>query len=111
MRKKKKKKKKKDKPNRLKKAVYPLSVILVSGACVYVLLPGFKELEGVRAQIAELRQVAEEKNLDNEALRKDIESMDTAEGIERAARHYLRLARPGELLIIFQPPGNETSTE
>jgi len=107
----KKKKKKKEKPSRVKKAIYPLSLVLMAGVCVYVLLPGFKELEGVRAQIAELRQIACEKSLDNEALRKEIESMDTAEGIERAARRHLRLARPGELLIIFETPENETSTE
>ncbi len=106
-----KKKKKQEKPNRLKRAVYPMSLALVTGLSVYVLLPGFRDLEGVRAQIAELRRSAREESLSNEALRKEIESMDTAEGVERAARQHLRLARPGEMLIIFETPKGTVSVE
>jgi cell division protein FtsB len=106
-----KKKKTNGKPNRLKKSVYPLSLALVTATCVYVLLPGFKELEGVRAQIADLRRVAREKSLGNESLKKEIESMDTPEGVERAARQHLRLAGPGELLIVFETPENAVSAE
>ncbi|MDP2897156.1 MAG: septum formation initiator family protein [bacterium] len=100
-----------EKPSRLMRVVYPLTLALIAAGCVYALMPGFRELEDVRAQMANLRQTLTAKSLANEALSKEIESMDTAEGVERAARRYLRWARPDEVLVLFEPPSGETTTE
>jgi cell division protein FtsB len=106
-----KKKKKEKKPSRLKKVAYSLSLALVFGMCAYVLLPGFSRLEKVRTQIAELRRTYDEKQLHNETLKVEIESMYTSEGIERAARQHLRLAKPDEVVVVFVPSGDRSSAE
>lgn len=103
--------KKKERQSRAKKAAYPLSLVLTVGVCAYVLVPGFKELEKVRDRIVELRRVAQEKNSYNQALREDIKSMHTSEGIERAARRHLRLAKPDEVIVVFHSPENGDSAE
>ncbi len=105
------KRKKEEKPNRARKAVYPLSLILLLGVSAYVLAPGFQELDQVRAQVKELRRKEGERKSHNEALRKEIESMHTSEGIEWAARRYLRLAKPDEVVIVFRSPEDNKAEE
>jgi len=105
------KRKKEKRPSRLRKAIYPLTVILVVGVCAYTLLPGFEELEKVHARIGRLRQISREKESRNEALKNEIASMHTSEGIELAARRHLRLARPDEVIVIFQSPEEGNATE
>ncbi len=106
-----KRKKKEEKPSRLKSFVYPISVVVLLAVCGYVLMPGFGELEKVRAQLRELSQVAREKEGSNEQLRREIESMETSEGIELAARRYLRLAKPDEVIVVFSPAQRDDPTE
>ena len=107
----KKKGKEKKKRRTLTKFVYPASVVAVIGVCAYVLVPGFRDLESVRARVADLERVRQQKESRNQALTKEIASMNTPEGIERAARRHLRLARPGELIVHWLSPGEEESTE
>jgi cell division protein FtsB len=104
-------KKKKENRGRLKKAVYPLSLVFVVGACAYVLLPGFRELDGVRATLRRLNRLEREKKQHNEALKQEIASMHTSDGIERAARQYLRLAKPDEVIVVFRSSEEEKPTE
>jgi cell division protein FtsB len=106
-----KKKKKKKKRSKLLKFFYPASVLAVMLACAYVLVPGFRELASVRAQVAALERAYQEKSAANASLKKEIASMNTAEGIERAARRYLRAAKPDEVIFVFKPPHDENSTE
>jgi cell division protein FtsB len=103
--------KKEEKASRVKKAAYPLSLILTAGLCAYVLVPGFKQLDRVHVQIDELRRTESEKRLYNEALKQEIGSMYTSEGIERAARRHLRLARPDEVIVVFESPQENKSAE
>lgn len=91
--------------------LYPLALALVAGTCVYALMPGFREVESVRAQITSLRDTLRAKTLANAARVKEIESMETDEGVERAARRYLRWGRPDEVLVLFEPPAGEPMTE
>ncbi len=105
------KKKETEKRGRLRRFFYPGSVIAVTGVCAYVLVPGFREVESVRARLAELERVRVEKRSSNEVLKKEIAGMQTAEGIELAARRHLRLAKPEEVIVVFESPREETSTE
>lgn len=105
------KKKKQKKRSKLRKFYCPGSLIVVTGACVYLLVPGFRELQSVRARMAKLEHVQRERKAGNEALKKEIASMKTSEGIERAARRHLRLARPDEVIVRFQPPEEGKSRE
>jgi cell division protein FtsB len=105
------KKKKKERRSRLRKVSYPVSVALVMGACAYILLPGFRDLERVRQDAARLRRLEGVRESRNQALKREIASMKTSEGIERAARRHLRLAKPDEVIVVFQSPGEEVSTE
>ena len=52
----KKKKKKEKKRSKLLKLFYPASVVAVTLACAYVLVPGFRELASVRGQVAALER-------------------------------------------------------
>jgi len=108
---KKKKKKGKKKRSRLRKFFYPASLIAVGGMCLYVLVPGFRELESVRARKAELERVQQEKKSANEALKERIAKMNTSEGIEQAARKHLQLAEPDEVIVSFESPEEEKPTE
>lgn len=99
------------KPSGRTKMLYPLVLALVAGTCVYALMPGFRELESVRAQITSLRDTLRAKDFANAARIKEIESMETAEGVERAARRYLRWGRPEEVLVLFEPPSAGPTTE
>lgn len=103
--------KKEEKASGVKRAAYPLSLILTAGLCAYVLVPGFKQLDTVHVQIDELRRTEGEKRLYNEALKQEIASMYTSEGIERAARRHLRLARPDEVIVVFESPQQNKSAE
>ncbi len=103
--------KKKKKRSKLRKFVYPAIVVVVMGACAYVLLPGFRELESVRARVGELERVSEEKKTANEILEKEIASMSTSEGIGRAARQHLHVAKPDELIVRFGPAEGKEQTE
>jgi cell division protein FtsB len=94
-----------------KRVIYPLTLALVAGACVYALMPGFRELEDVRARITNLRETLRAKTLANAERIKEIEDMNTADGVERAARRYLRWGRPDEVLVLFEPPSGEPATE
>ena len=108
---KKKKKKGKKKPSRLRKFLYPVSLIAVVGVCAYVLVPGFRELESVRSRKAELEGVQQEKKSANQALKREIARMNTSEGIEEAARKYLQLAKPDEVVVSFESPEEGKPTE
>jgi len=103
--------KEEERPSSVKKAAYPLSLILTAGLCAYLLVPGFKQLDKVQAQIDELRGIESEKRLHNEALKEEIGSMYTSEGIERAARRHLRLAKPDEVIVVFESPQESKSAE
>ena len=107
----KKKKKKEKKRSKLLKLFYPASVLAVTLACAYVLVPGFRELASVRGQVAALERAYQEKIAANASLKEEIASMNTAEGTEQAARRYLRAAKPDEVIVVFKPPADENSTE
>lgn len=108
---KKKKGKEKKKRSKLRKCIYPASVFAVIAVCAYVLVPGFRELDGVRARIVEMERSKQQQESRNASLKKEIASMDTSEGIERAARRHLRVAMPDEVIVRFQSPEEEKSTE
>lgn len=99
------------KPSGRTRVIYPLTLALVAGTCAYALMPGFRELESVRAQITNQRDTLRAKTLANAARIKEIGSMETADGVERAARRYLRWGRPDEVLVLFEPPSGEPTTE
>jgi cell division protein FtsB len=104
-------KREKEKRSRLRKVFYPAMVMAVAGVCAYILVPGFRELESVRSRVAELERVLLSSKSRNEALRREIASMDTPEGIERAARRHLRLAKPDEVIVRFESPEKAETAE
>jgi cell division protein FtsB len=105
------KKKKKKKKSKLGKFLYPASVIAVTAVCAYVLFPGFRELEDVRARVVELERAHQGKLADNDALKREVASMSTPEGIERAARRFLGAAKPDEIIFRFKPPAERRHVE
>jgi cell division protein FtsB len=106
-----KKKQKKKKRSELRKFVYPAIVVVLMAVCAYLLLPGFRELDSVRARVGELERVSDEKKAANEILEKEIASMSTSEGIERAARQHLHVAKSDELIVRFGSAEAKEQTE
>jgi cell division protein FtsB len=84
------------------------AAIAIAVACFFValLIPGLRSLHERRLEIQQLRQEVEAARQRVEDRRREIQELGTDEGIERAAREELHLAKPGEVVFVFEqePP-------
>ena len=84
------KKKKEKKRSKLLKLFYPASVLAVTLACIYVLVPGFRELASIRGQVGALERAYQEKSAANESLKKEHNAGDLTEDEEKKAHERIQ---------------------
>lgn len=91
-----------------------LLVVLVS---LFILLNAIFGQHGylvLRKQQQTLKQAEEERGraqTDQQNLKKELEYLRTPEGIERAAREQMKLAKPGEIVVTVPDSGTPAKTD
>ena len=89
-------------PSRTTRFVEAAIAITVAGLFVALLVPGIRRLHERQQEIQDLREAVKAARERVEDRRRQIQELGTDEGIERAAREELHLAKPGEKIFVFE---------
>jgi len=88
----------------------PLAIVAAVLLLVWSMYPALKVQYETSRRLAGLEAEYRDLSAKNKELRAEVADLKTPEGVEKAARENLGLARPGENVYVVMPAGESSTT-